>query len=70
MFYKSLYWEKHGKNFMSEIIRPRALIFGMCHDLVDFYQVCSNYAPGTKIDPTPDVTRDMASFQQIPICKL
>ena len=38
-----------GKNmkkiFLSETIRPRALIFGMKHDLVDLYQVCSNYAP-------------------------
>ena len=28
---------------------------------------CS-YAPGAKIGPTPGVTRDMASFQQIPTC--
>ena len=41
-----------GKNiekiFLSETIRPRALIFGMKHHLVDLYQVCSKYAPGDK----------------------
>ena len=37
---------------------------------MDFYQVCLNYAPGAKTGPTPCVIRDMASFQQIPICKL
>ena len=37
---------------MSETLRPRALIFGMWHDLVDLYQRCSNYAPGANIDPT------------------
>ena len=45
-----------GKNmekiFLSETIRPRALIFGMQHDLVDLYQVCSNYTPlGPKLTP-------------------
>ena len=34
------------------------------------YQVCSNYATGVKNGPAPGVTRDMVSFQQIPICKL
>ena len=52
MFYIGLYREKHGKIFFSETIMPRALIFGMQYDLVDFSQVCSNYAPGAKIDPT------------------
>ena len=70
MFYISLYKEKHGKIFLSETIMPRAWIFGMKYDLVDLYQACSNYAPGAKFDPTPSVTRDTASFQQIPICKL
>ena len=65
-----LYREKHGKIFLSETIMPRALIFGMRHDLVDFYQVCWNYAPWAKIDLIPGVNRDMASFQQIPICEL
>ena len=41
-----LYREKHEKIFLSETIRHRALIFGMKHNLVDLYQVCSNYAPG------------------------
>jgi len=31
--------------FFSEIIRPRALIFGMKHQLMVFNQVCSNYNP-------------------------
>ena len=30
---------------------PRALIFSMQLHLVDFYQLCSNYAPGTKNGP-------------------
>ena len=55
---------------MSETIMPRALIFCLKHDIVNLYQVCSIYVHGAKIGPTPGVTRDMASFQQIPICKL
>ena len=41
--------EKHEKIFLSKTIRPRALIFVVWHDLVDLYQVCSNYAPWAKI---------------------
>ena len=37
------------KKICSETIRPRALIYGMVHDLVDLYQVCSNYLTGAKI---------------------
>ena len=41
-----------GKNiekiFLSEAIRPRTLIFSMCHHLVDLYHVCSRYIPGAK----------------------
>ena len=48
MLYIDLYREKHEKIFWSEITRPRALIFGMKHHLVDLYQVCSNYSPGPK----------------------
>ena len=40
MFYIGLYREKQ-KIFLSEITRPRALMFGMKHHLVDLYQVCS-----------------------------
>ena len=29
MLYIDLYWEKHEKIFLSEIIRPRALIFAL-----------------------------------------
>ena len=58
---------KHEKVFLSETTRPRALIFGMKHHLVNLNHVCSNYA---KSGPAPGVTRDMVSFQQIPICKL
>ena len=39
MFYKGLYRENHEKIFLSETARPRALIFGMKHHLVDLYQV-------------------------------
>ena len=42
-----------GKNmekiFLSETIRHRALVFGIQHHLANFYQVCSNYAPGAKM---------------------
>ena len=38
---------KHEKIFLSETTRPRALIFGMKHHLVDLHQVCSNDAPGS-----------------------
>ena len=48
MFYIGLYRETHGNIFLSETIRPRDLIFGMQHHLVDFYQVCSNNALGAK----------------------
>ena len=44
------------KIFLSETIRPIALMFGMKHYLVDLYQVCSNYAPGAKNVPAPGVT--------------
>ena len=53
-----------------ETTRPRALIFHMQHHLVYLYQVCLKYAPGAKNGPAQGVTRDMVSFQQIPICKL
>ena len=43
------------KIFMSEITRPRALIFGMKYHLVDLYQVYSNYAPVAKKLPRPGV---------------
>ena len=72
MFYIGLYRDNMEKIVLSEtvIIRRRALIFGMYHDLVNLYQVCSNYTPGAKIGPTPGVTRDTASFQPIPMCNL
>ena len=40
----------------SEITKPRALIFGMKHHLVNLEQVCSNYTPGAKHGPAPGVT--------------
>ena len=46
MLYIDLYREKHEKIFLSETTRPRALIFGMKHHLVDHYHVCSNSTPG------------------------
>ena len=38
----NLYRENMKNFYLSETTRPRALIFGMKHHLVDFYQVCSN----------------------------
>ena len=40
------------KVFLSEIIRPRALIFGMLHRLVGLYQGCLNDAIWAKNGPT------------------
>ena len=48
LFYNGLYWEQHEKIFLSDTTRPRALLFGMKHHLVNLYQVCSNYSPGAK----------------------
>ena len=56
MFYIGLYSEKLEKIFLSAIIRPKVLIFGIQHHLVNFYQVCLNYAPGTKNGPAPGVS--------------
>ena len=56
MFYIGLYREKHENIFLSETTRPRALIFGMKHHLVDLYQVCSNLTPGGKNGPTLGIT--------------
>ena len=53
MFYLGLYGGKCEKNFLSETTRPRTLIFGIQHHLVDLYQVCSNYTPGAKNGPAP-----------------
>ena len=38
-------------NISSETARPRALIFGMEHCLMDLYQVCSNGGPGVRNGP-------------------
>ena len=49
-----IYFEmKTTKIFLSETTRPRAVIFGMKHHLVDLYQVCTNYAPGAKNGSAP-----------------
>ena len=42
MFNIGFYREQHEKIFLSETTRPRVLIFGMKHHLVDLYQICSN----------------------------
>ena len=34
--------------FLSKTTRLKALIFGLWHNLLDLYQVCSNYAPVAK----------------------
>ena len=46
MLYIGLNRERHAKIFLSETIRPRAMIFGMTHHLVD-------YAPGAKNGSAP-----------------
>ena len=56
MLYIGLFREKHEKIFLSETTRPRALIFGMKHHLVDLQKVCSNYTPGAKNGPALGVT--------------
>ena len=53
MLFVGLYREKRGKKILSETVRPKALIFGLLYDLLDLYQVCSNYAPRAKNCPTP-----------------
>ena len=47
------------KTFLSTTTRPIALIFGMEKHLVDFYQVCSNYAPMAKMVHTEVLCFDM-----------
>ena len=51
MFYIGLHREKIKKIILSETTSHRALVFCMRHHLVDAYQVCSNYAPGTQNGP-------------------
>ena len=38
----------YRENKKSSGLKPQGLIFGMYHDQVDFYQVCSKYGPGLK----------------------
>ena len=56
MFYIGLYREKDETIFLTEATMPRALIFGLKHQLVNLYQVCSNYISGAKNGPAPGVT--------------
>ena len=44
---------KTCKIVISETTRPRALKWGMLHNLVNVYQVCSNYAPVAINGPVP-----------------
>ena len=48
MFHIGLFREKHENIFLFEATRPRDLIFGVKHYLVDVYQVCSSYISGAK----------------------
>ena len=41
--------------FLSEAIRPTATKFGMLVNLVNIYQEDSNYSPGVKNGPYPEV---------------
>ena len=56
MFNRYLYRKKHEKIFLSKTVRPRVLILGMKHHLMDLYQVCSNYAPWANNCPTTGVS--------------
>ena len=58
MFYIGLYKKTMKKIFISEPARLIALVFGMymLHNLVDLYQVCSNYVPVDKNGPVLGVT--------------
>ena len=53
--YTLLYIDSDSENiktiFLSETARPRALIFGKEHHLVDNIYICSNYGSATKHDP-------------------
>ena len=53
MFYIGLHRENVKKIFLSGTTRSKALIFGMWHQLLNLYQVCSNYDPGAKNGPSP-----------------
>ena len=37
-----------SNNISSETTRPRALLFGLKHCVVDLYQVCSDSGPGVQ----------------------
>ena len=52
VLYIGLYSKKHENIFLTETIWPRVLIIGMMYHLVDLYEVCLNYPPGTKNGPT------------------
>ena len=56
MFYIDLNREKDETFFLSETIRPRALILVLKHHLVNLNQVCSNYISGAKNWPHSGVT--------------
>ena len=56
MIYIGLFRGKHEKIFLSKTIRPRAFIFGMNHNLMNLYHVCSKDTPGAKMCPAPGVT--------------
>ena len=46
---------KHKKTFLSEMQRPRAVMCGMSHHLVDLYHVCSVNIHIAKNGPAPGV---------------
>ena len=69
MLYQGFYRE-NMKSLLSEAARPRALISCIWQisdsDLCLLSYFCQNYGPGAKLT-TADVTREVASFQQMPI---
>ena len=50
MFYIGLYRQTH-QQLLSETTRPRALVFGMKHHIMNLCQACANYIPGAKNGP-------------------
>jgi len=50
---KKCFKKQFSKIFLSKTTRARAFIFGIKHHLEIFYQICSKFAPGAKIDPAP-----------------
>ena len=65
IFNIGLYREKHEKIFLSETVRPRALIFGMNHHLVDLFTKFIQIMPlGPKLPRTGDHMFYIGSYKE------